>query len=95
MFDHIKPLPVCESALFQHLLWEGTLHVHDQLQHLIVGLAREQDLASEQLIDHTTHTPDVQGVVCRTPSTHLTAAIMNAMLQAESQADWNGNLQER
>ena len=64
----IQCLPVCESALFEHLLGEGALHIHDQLQHFVVGLAREQDLASEQLVDHTTHTPDVQGVVCITAS---------------------------
>ena len=68
--DRSKCLPVCESTLFEHLLGEGALHIHDQLQHLIVGLAWEQDLASEQLVDDTTHTPDVQGMVCITPSTH-------------------------
>ena len=42
-----ESIPVCESTLLQHLLGEGTLHIHDQLQHLIVSLAWEQDLASE------------------------------------------------
>ena len=42
-----ESIPVCESTLLQHLFREGTLHVHDQLEHLIVSLAWEQDLASE------------------------------------------------
>lgn len=66
----IESLPVCESTLFQHLLWEGALHIHDQLQHLIVGFAWEQDFAGKQLVDHTTHAPDVQGMVCKTPITY-------------------------
>ena len=70
-----NPIPVCEGALLQHLFWEGTFDIHDQLEHFIVCLAREQDLASEQLVDDTTHTPDVQRVVCTHPST-FTAVTM-------------------
>lgn len=58
--------PVSESSFLQHLLGERPLDVHDQLQHFVVGLAWEQDLASEQLIDDRPHAPDVQGVICST-----------------------------
>jgi len=50
--------------LFQHLLGERPLDVHHELQHLVVGVAWEQNLAREQLIQHTTHTPHVHGEVC-------------------------------
>ncbi len=58
--------PVSEGSLLQHLLREGPLDVHDQLQHFIVGLAWEQDLASEQLINDRAHAPDIQGMICST-----------------------------
>ena len=56
--------PVSEGSLLQHLLGEGPLDVHDQLQHFIVGLAWEQDLTSEQLIDDRAHAPDIKCVIC-------------------------------
>ena len=58
--------PVSEGSLLQHLLWEGPLDIHDQLQHFVVGLAWEQDLPSEQLIDDRAHAPDIQGVIYST-----------------------------
>ncbi len=58
--------PVSKGSLLQHLLGEGPLDIHDQLQHFIVGLAWEQNLASEQLIDDRAHAPDIQGVICST-----------------------------
>ena len=68
LFEPSANIPVCESSLLQHLLGERPLHIHDELQHLIVGLAREQNLACEQLIHHTPHAPNVQGVVCKKQS---------------------------
>lgn len=54
-----------EGAALDHLLGERPLQIHEAPQHLIVGLTREQDLAGEELIDHTANTPNVHGVVCK------------------------------
>ena len=61
----ILKVAVCEGALTKHLLGEGALDVHYQLEHLVVGLAVEEDLASEELIDDAANAPDVHGVVCK------------------------------
>ena len=53
-----------ELSAPDHLLREGPLHIHEMSQHLIIGLAWEEDLAREEFIDHTADAPDVHGVIC-------------------------------
>ena len=62
-----KPVPVCKDALLEHLLGEGPFDVHHQLEHLVVGLPREQDGPCEQLVDDAPHAPDVQSMICIKP----------------------------
>ena len=54
----------CKLPLLEHLLGEGPLYVHHQLQHLVVGPAREQDSASEELIDDAADAPDIHWMIC-------------------------------
>lgn len=58
-------VPVCKGAFAQHLLGEGALHVHHQLQHLVVAAAWEKDLARVQLVDDAADAPYVHGRVCK------------------------------
>lgn len=48
--------------LAKHPLGEGAKVGHHQLEHLIVGSPREEDLACEDLVDDTAYTPHVQCV---------------------------------
>ena len=50
--------------LAKHLLREGALVVHHQLEHLVVGAPREQDLAGDELVEDATDAPHVERVAC-------------------------------
>mmetsp|Transcript_14369 Transcript_14369/g.43393 ORF Transcript_14369/g.43393 Transcript_14369/m.43393 type:complete len:302 (+) Transcript_14369:1525-2430(+) len=52
-----------ECPLAQHLLWKRALDVHHDLQHLVVGAARKEDLAGEKLVQDTSHAPHVHRIV--------------------------------
>ena len=60
-----------KGAALEHLLWEGSLDVHHQLEHLVVGAARKKDLACEELVDDTAHTPHVHRVICNNTKSAL------------------------
>ena len=51
-------------ALFQFFLGECSLDLHHQLQRLIVRLAWKKYLTCKNLEDHTTHSPQVHGIIC-------------------------------
>lgn len=55
---------VRKGRLLEHLLGEGPLDVHHELEHLVVGAPREQDLARVQLVDDAAHAPHVHGMLC-------------------------------
>lgn len=57
--SRLKVVPICEDAFLEHFLGEGTLYIHHQLEHLVVGLPRKQDSSSEQLIYDTSDTPNI------------------------------------
>ena len=46
---------VFEHALLGHTMWHLALDLHHQLQHVIIGLSREEDLPSVELRDGTAH----------------------------------------
>lgn len=48
-----------EHGFFDHLVGHAPLHVKHQLQHLIVGFAREKNLPRVNLKNSTSHSPEV------------------------------------
>ena len=56
-------MPVLEHSLAGHLVRHLPLEFHHHLQHLVVRLAREQDLSGVELIDGAANRPHVKTVV--------------------------------
>ena len=54
---------VFQHALPDDLVGHLPLHVHEHLQHVIVGLAWEEDFAGVEFIDGACGAPQVYGVV--------------------------------
>ena len=54
---------VLEKTLLDHLVGHLALQVHHQLQHVIVGLAGEEDLAGVELVDGAGRAPEIDGIV--------------------------------
>ena len=54
---------VAEHALAHHLVRDLPLHVHHKLEHLIVGGAREQNLARVEFVDCAAHGEHVARMV--------------------------------
>lgn len=46
-----------------HFVREFALQVHEELEHLVVGLAREEDAARVELVDGAGGAPHVNGIV--------------------------------
>ena len=56
-------MSLLEHSLACHLVRHLPFQFHHQLQHLVVGLSREQDLSGVELIDGATDRPHVQPIV--------------------------------
>jgi len=54
---------VFKHALADHLVGDLPLHVHHELEHLVVRRAREQDLTRVQLVDRAAHGEHVDRMV--------------------------------
>lgn len=52
-----------ERAASDHFVGEFPLQIHEKLQHLIVGLAGEQDPARVEFVDGARGAPHIDGVV--------------------------------
>ena len=54
---------VFEHSLASHLVRHLPLHLHHQLQHLIVGLPGKENLSSVEFINGAPHSPHVQAIL--------------------------------
>ena len=54
---------VLEHSFASHLVRHLPFQLHHQFQHLVVGLAGEEDLASVELVDGAPHCPHVEPIV--------------------------------
>ena len=77
-------VPFAERALAYEAVRHLALDVHHQLQHLVVRLARKQDLAGVQLKQRHARRPQVDAVVVPHPDhcTEFTAAAVTAAVTA-------------
>ena len=71
----VVEVPLHESSPLQHLLGEPALQVHHQLQHVVVAVAWEGDLAGEELVHHAPERPHVHGVTVRQAQDYLRSPV--------------------
>ena len=56
-------MALLEHSFAGHLVGHLALQLHHHLEHLVIGLSREEDLPSIELIDGTPHRPHVKTIV--------------------------------
>ena len=56
-------------------MWNLALEVHEEFEHVVVGLPREHDLARVQLVEGRTRAPQVDTEIVLHPKDHLWRSI--------------------
>ena len=74
-FCYVKLLKLNNYFSPDDLVWNLALEVHEEFEHVVVGLAREHDLARVQLVEGRTRAPQVDTEIVLHPQDHLWRSI--------------------